>query len=486
MAAMTAIGAALVLAPGRARADPDDTPPTLQYRQPQQPHRLRAIGEEVLVLGAGFGEYVLDKSNSRDFDLKYDWPSLRSKLLFESIAFDNNRFATNFATHPIAGWFYYGVARSNRLSMGESFGYAFVASWLWETFGEWREQAAINDIVFTPVSGVPIGESLFHLGALFQRSRNTSALAWLFGPLKSLNDTVDGAEPAPADGFDDLGLPTDVWHHFHFSAGAGVTAQDHGLTQADGRVAIGSRIVALPSYGKRGEVSRWFDEGEVSTIGFEIAGSKTGVTDALFETAVMPFGYYDHHSTETTIVGMDLGFEYGVHDYDRDRRRDLDRISYIDAGLGLEHAMTAGAFRMRARFAVLGDFGGVDAYAMPEHRATLGDFGVPSVLANEAYYFAIGTTVRPQLELAYGALHAGGDVKADWFQMIRALDRDGPSSTVTATDQRFALRAFLGLALGSHVAIDPSIERRIRAGRVGTSTSSRGETTAFVTTSILF
>jgi hypothetical protein len=37
---------------------------------------------------------------------------------------------------------------------------------LWEYVGEWREQASINDLVVTPVSGVPVGESFFHLGAL--------------------------------------------------------------------------------------------------------------------------------------------------------------------------------------------------------------------------------------------------------------------------------------------------------------------------------
>lgn len=483
---MAALGAALVLVPGRARADPDDTPPTLQYRRPEPPQRLRAIAEEGVVLGLGFGEYMLDKSNSRDFDLNYDWPSLRSKLLFESVAFDNNRFGTNFATHPIAGWLYYGAARSNRLSIGESFGYAFVASWLWETLGEWREQTAVNDLVFTPVSGVPIGESLHHLGALFQRSRGAKALGWLFGPLKNLNDALDGAEPLPADGYDDLGLPNDVWHRFHLSLGAGVTTQDRGPTQADGRITLGSRIVALPSYAGPGHASRWFDQGEVTSINLSLAASKTGLTDGMFETSVMPFGYYDASDDESTIVGMELGFEYGVHDYDRDGRRTIDRISLVDSGVGFEHLVRAGRFRLRAAFSVLADFGGVDAYAMPEHRATLGDFGVPSVLANESYYFAIGTTVRPQVALAYGPVYAGGVVRADWFQAIRDLDRDGPPWTVSAFDRRLAMRAFAGVSLGSHLVLDASVERRIRDGRVGTASASRGETSGFLTTSLLF
>src|SRR6185295_4127945 len=141
-----------------------------------------------------------DKSNDRDYDLGYDWDGLRSKLLFQSIAFDNNKFPTNWVTHPIAGWLYYTVPRSNRLSVQESFAFALASSTFWEFLGEIREQASVNDMIVTPVSGLPIGESLVQLGALMQRSRRgtvTRALAWTFGGAKSLHDAIDGAIPEP-------------------------------------------------------------------------------------------------------------------------------------------------------------------------------------------------------------------------------------------------------------------------------------------------
>jgi hypothetical protein len=489
---------ASILAPRGARADDDsgEPPLDLRYTVPQSPTHFRAVLEELVVLGVGFGEYIQDKTNSRDFDLNYDWPSLRGKLLFQSLAFDNNRFPTNFATHPIGGYFYYGAARGNRLSILESFVFAVVASTIWEYVGEWREQASINDMIFTPVSGVPVGESLFHLGALFQRSQPnvaTTGLSWLFGMPKRLNDAIDDAHAAPPPSYDALGLPGDTWHRFDATVGVGVTIQDRGPTDADGRLALRSRIVALPSYGDVGRHERWFDEGEVSSLALTTTATHDHLTDFSFEATAMPFGYYEHdvdasRTGHTTIVGLETGFEYSLHDYDRDGRRGIDRVSLVDAGLGFEHTIMLGRFSMRAGFRALVDFGGADGYALPEYqRVHSSTAGLTSVLANEGYFFTVGTTAAPRIELTAGALTAGGELRVDWFDAIHGLDRvSSEVPEVSVRDRRLGMRAWVGTSLGDHVRLEASAERRERAGRIAEITSTRGEVSFFANASLLF
>lgn len=494
------VAGAVFVTSANARAEPDEPdaatpPPSLAYRAPAPPDRLRALALEGIILGLGFGEYLLDKSNSRDFDLSYDWPSLRSKILFDAIAFDDNHFATNFLTHPMAGYAYYSAARANRLTIGESFLFASVTSTLWEYVGEWREQASINDLVVTPVSGVPVGEAFFHLGALFQRSRRSVAstsASWLFGAPKNAMDALDGATPTAPPGYDDLGYPDDVWHCMRASMAMGVTAQDRGVVQSDVRVSIDSRVVELPAYGAPGRVSRWFDEGEVSAIAATLTTAAGRLTDASFRADVMPVGYYEHDvdargAGHTTIVGLETGFEYGTHDYDRDRLRPPDRVSMVDVGLGFEHTARAGAFALRSAAHVDLDFAGVGTYALGDYTAAHGTDALVSVVRDERYAFAVGPTAWPEVVLAAGPFEAGGAARLDWLRSVDALDREHTTAPRADTEERrVSMRGWLAVAPAPHVRLEASAERRQRNGRVADVTASRGETSLFGSLGVVF
>jgi hypothetical protein len=77
---------------------------------------------------------------------------------------DNDPFGMNFIMHPYMGSLNYGFARSAGLNFWESFGYAFAASYVWETFGE-IGPPSINDQIMTSYGGSIMGEALFRMAS---------------------------------------------------------------------------------------------------------------------------------------------------------------------------------------------------------------------------------------------------------------------------------------------------------------------------------
>ena len=87
---LAAVTALAVTWPGAAWADDawdDDEGPlddrAFDYTTAAKRNYARGFLEVLGVLGIGYAQYQLDKSNSIDWDLGYDWQSFRAKLLFE-------------------------------------------------------------------------------------------------------------------------------------------------------------------------------------------------------------------------------------------------------------------------------------------------------------------------------------------------------------------------------------------------------------------
>ena len=93
----------------------------------------------------------------------YDFNSPLDKLSLDAMRFDNNKFVTNMALHPVAGSAYYALARLNHLSVPVSAAFAVGYSTIWEYVLEWREKASINDLIVTPLGGVALGEGFYRL-----------------------------------------------------------------------------------------------------------------------------------------------------------------------------------------------------------------------------------------------------------------------------------------------------------------------------------
>ncbi len=481
--------AATLLGTRDAKADdepkPDPREPAFRYTMPAKRQYLRATLEEIVVLGVGYAQYTIAKqSNVRDFDNSPDWDTLKSKLLLGSgVSFDNNLYDTNWLTHPLAGFFYYGVARSNRLSIPVATAAAFVGSTLWETFGEIREDASINDLIATPLAGMATYEPLLQTGAFFQRARKTPGsltLAWIFAPFKMLHDAIDGLEPERATEVDDAGLPLDTWHRLRAGGSAGVTHQEDGVTQGDARFWGESRIVTLPFYGQPKRIRGWFDSAEVSEMRVQAGVSEGRLVDLNLSAHMLPFGYRAQDAEGDGIVGgMHVGVEYAKHNYDRDRRdnRNRDRVSFVATGVTVEGTQHAGPALVRLRLDTLGTFAGVDAYALPEYDDRYDLSRVTSVLLNQGYYHAFGATIRPRAEVEIGRFDCGFDLRGEWFRQVVVRDRGmAPIDLgVTATDRRLQSRAFVGFRPTPHIRVSLMGEANQRMGRMDDVRAARGE-----------
>jgi hypothetical protein len=480
----------------------DDEPPdpAFRYTTEARANVLRAVAEQVGLLLLGFAQYRTSQDqNARDWDLDYTWQDFRSKLLLSSVSFDNNRFDTNWLTHPAAGYLYYTSARANRLGIPASFAMSFASSTFWEYVGEFREQVSANDVISTPASGVVLGETATQLGALFHRSRPgvaSTLLGWIFTPFKSAHDAIDGLEVERPTTYDDLGFPGDVWHRFRFGLSLGVTSQERGVTQPEGRVNADSRIVTLPDYGRAGQRSRWFSAGEVSS--FAVRGALAGgeLVDLELEAAVIAAGHYHQHVEARagglvghgTVAGWELVTEYGRHSYDRDGRRPQDRIALVGSGGAFEQSVHAGPLTIRTRAHVLGGFAGVGAYAWFDQAAFGDSTRMPSVVRGEGYYHAYGVTVRPSIELEAGRLDGGADVRLDWFAAITGFDRRQfeVRDELQPLDRRARTRAWIGVRPLRHLRFAVTGERRERAGRIGDLGTSRSEVSLQAGVDVLF
>lgn len=492
------VGGAALLCAGSAHADPRDG--AFRYTTPSEPNRLRALAEEAVVLGVGYAQYTTNAQNEEDWDLDAGFETIQKKLLLEAVSFDNNRFDTNWLTHPFAGYMYYAAARENRLSIGESFAFAFISSAFWEYIGEVREHAAINDVIVTPVTGLAIGENLLQLGALMHRSKRTPlslALGWLFTPIKSSHDVLDELAPERATDTDDIGLPRDVWHRFGFGFGGAVTRQQGSHAQLDARFAVDSQLVTLPGYRDAGKGTRMFDSGEVSSIALRTAVSNSELVDFYFQAKVLPVGIYTKDvdltprglAGHSLLVGLPVVAEYGIHDYDRDRRRGEDRIALVGTGTMIEQSAFAGPLAIHARVDGLVSLAGVDSYGLEDYRAAFGDTRVNSVTSRWGYYHAIGGTVHPSVDVTLGAFDAGGSLRFDWFNAITDGDVDPiPGGTAfRSTDRRQIARAFVGVAPVRHLHFTLGAERRERDGRVGPGPRpSRSEVSVYGSMELVF
>ena len=488
--------------------------PTLDafsYTTPQEKHYFRGALEVSTILIVGNVDYLLNtgarggtvRAGDRRWDLRYDWPTFRSKLTGDYWKVDTNQFNTNYIGHPFAGTMYYSAARANRLSPIESLAYTTIGALSWEMFGELREEVSINDVIVTSSAGFAIGEPLVQLSSFFYRSKKSfrnDTLAALFSPLKAVNDWADGAEHARSENFDRLGFTRDEAHRFEVFAGAGVTRQPSG-TYLDERFGIDLGIVNLPGYDRVAHRTDFFDDGNMADIHFESTLSRGRLADAAFTTDVVPLGVYTRRASidraghvhgEGAVLGLLATFEYSVHDYDRDRKRPLDVLTVLSpAGILVEYSNQQGDVRARTRLELSGEFAGVTAYALDDYRVQhrYDDTNLQTVLKTQGYYHALGATASPSIELGWKTLELGGKATFDGWRGIEGYDEQQQtiSHEIPLSDQRVDLRTWIAARLPSTpLRLEILARRRLRMGDVGDVRVTTGETSIYAMGGLVF
>lgn len=477
-------------------------------------HYVRAGLEVGGIVILGFVDYLLNttarggitREGDQTWDLRYDWNDLRAKLIGTGYTLDSNKFNTNYISHPFAGTVYFQAARSNHLSFGEAWTYAIIGSTTWEFFGEIREKVSVNDMIVTPTAGAAIGEATLQLAGFFDRGSPNAAnkiLSAIFGPVKALNDVFDGTVPERTKHPDALGFPTEPWHRFVLYAGGGATAQSAtaGFARAtypDVRFGLELATVNLPGYARAGRHARLFDDGNVSTLSFDAGLSRGDLVHGAFATRVVPIGFYyrDAHTDRSgavagqgAIVGFRIGFEYGVHDYDRDRARPRDLISIASPiGIAAEHTFDRGGLRVRTAVDVAGGLAGVQPYALSDYLSTRSPDGLPTATKNNGYYHAYSVTASPSVAVRYGGFEWQGAFRLDTFRAITGLDEEPVDPSLAGMqDRRSTLRTSVAWQPGNGaLRLSLGAERTTRAGDVGPVHASRSESAVSGSVGLVF
>lgn len=422
-----------------------------RYRTPVQAHPIRAAVEELGLLVLGLTHYFYNSgANEIDWRYAYDWPSFRRKLDGTGYAFDTNFFETNYLAHPASGTLYYLAARGNRLTPFESFAYAVVASTLWEVVGEFREQASINDLWVTPVTGFAFGEATHQLGAFFDRScesTGNAVLGSVFAPSKALHDYFDGVAPLRDTQCDQLGLSLVGEHEFDLSLGVAAVKPIEGPDQpleAALQLRLHTRVIALPTYGVAGNGSQTFADANVSELFFETSFAG-GLTDLTFGAGVMPFGVHQRSLAPARVgsglvghefmLGLWIGLEYGVHRFEPRQTDDLDRFFALQApGASFEYRRHVGGVIWEFELRASATFAGADAFALPSYLVVGSENDVTSVARMEGYNHAAGLTVFPRARVIMQGLELGAALHATRVWGLRMADRYGYASDVSIVE----------------------------------------------------
>jgi hypothetical protein len=445
---------------------------------PPTKHRLRTAIELVGGFGISLAWYwrALD-FNSKDWDLKWDKESWRRKLTFDAVRFDTNAFATNALSHPRTYTLTYMAARSNGLSTLESFLWTLASSVAWEYLGEFREYPSINDMIMSPISAVATGETLVQLSDFFARGSdnifNNIALA-VFSPPRAIHNFLDDISPARADWVDRWGFPRDVWHRFEFGVRAGgfVSRADKSRYKVDLNVDL--QIRNIPLYGQAEPFNGWTGGGAITRLNVSVLGNAIGLSWARFFGDLSLLGRYRQNYARDEagdlrgsglFAGLATGFDYGTRL--RQNRRE-DRIGVADVLGGMvEYTRRGRGFWLRLEAVAFGNFALVDAFALERYRQDHTLEGIKTVLREQGYYYAFGTTLWPRIRAGYKAWELGVDIKADLFTSIDARDRNQERLTndVHLTDAQTSSRGWISYHVRTlPLRLSLSVERERRSG----------------------
>ena len=116
-----------------------------------------------------FNKYV-DKASYANVT----WSDIKEHITVRGEEFDHDWYWTNFVLHPYQGSLSYLAARNCNLSWWEGMLLANIGSILWEYAGE-TDWPSINDIIYTPVGAVALGEMFYRLSLEAQ----SYGLTWL-------------------------------------------------------------------------------------------------------------------------------------------------------------------------------------------------------------------------------------------------------------------------------------------------------------------
>lgn len=425
----------------------------LRLHRDPKPNHLLALGENVLFLGVGTTWYWIAKDKNI---VDWDNPSAKARFTHEVIRMDNNDFAINFTLHPWSGGAYYAAARTSGLSVGWASAYAVGATLAWEYGIEFHEKVSFNDLIFTPLPGITIGEFASRLALYVNRFPKKPTLgqrfaAALFGPLQAFADLVTGQSQRVEGGADNLGLSASTHHAFRLHAGFALqTARGKETALAD--LGLDAAFVSVPSHLRPGRFRRFLRDADFSRLWLSVVqGSDEREFDSYADMSL--FGLYRQDISLDTrggffFVGSSLGYRY---------RRSL--MKYFHDEVAVTHlpglAFEAGLlFGPRVSFALSyrlsPDFAGVHSLAYPAWQAAHPDEHGKTVTEKHGYWYGFGGTSLLEARLTLWMVQLGGRAWYGAYNSTEGLDRTQEEITADPRgyDQLLDAEGYLRVALG--------------------------------------
>ncbi len=375
---MTALGSlllALVGAPAHAESAKIAEHAEGVAPEVARPRHLRMAVELAAVFAVGNRWYWRDegKPNEVDWQLRGD-SALQAKLGgLDAWRFDGNPYDINALGHPGFGMLTHFLARENGYGVGQAFVISSLASGAWETFLELREYGSLNDMATTSTAGVPLGEAAYQI-------------------VHHLRDT-----------------------RFQLRGGMGTeNGKAFGVTSAAGDLDL------IPTRG-----SGTFRGGRHVSFVAELPVDELGVRSYEGGAKTTVAGYYTNTDTEQLVTGISAEFDYRK-DAERDDR-DWDLLTAVAVGPSIDYRVRHDSGLTIAVGADLYvDFGMLKAKGFDAWRATHPAERMRNTMEDRShpYYFGVGASMDPRLNVVYGGLFAGARISGAMFSSVDHADRD--------------------------------------------------------------
>ncbi|MCB9552123.1 MAG: DUF3943 domain-containing protein [Myxococcales bacterium] len=393
-------------------------------------HPWRAVAWQVISLGIGSAWYWANADlNKQD----WDYPGWEARLDLSAVRFDDNHFTINHVSHPFSGAAYYALARVNGMGVISSAGFSIATSSVWEFILEWRELVSLNDSIFTPGAGIPIGEAIYRLAHYVNSAPEGGgwpqkiAAATVGFPLW-IHRWFDG-RTVPSGPADELGFSAAYHHRFRLAylraAVDDAVTEKSGLDGFDLRM----RLYAIPGFGRPGETEMLFSAGDLVDVSAWATWDEDGEGAEwvmLFETVLA--GYYTQKlegppeavSGSAALAGIVVGYEQAQ----RWRPEPRDRWSMVHMP-GPDGSIWVywDGFSARLHLVMRPTFNAIDSVATSDWKLENPDLQLRSVLDRRGYYYGFGLSGRLELELAYAGASLGGMVRYAYVESFDGVDR---------------------------------------------------------------
>lgn len=485
-----------------------------QIKSNEEPdkHFWRALLETAVLLGIFQYRYKKTHTSWVAGVHKYQatWEDQKEKLFnWKNWNYDANCYDLNWQ-HALAGGVYYNFSRTNNLSVLESLLMSWASSSYWEFVVEYRSDVSINDHIFTPLGGLPLGEAWFQLGKFFaDRPDTLSQVLSFINPILKINrffdrESIRKKPPEPPPG----------WHAFNLDLGVRrLHAQGSSGHETVPYAGLETEIIHIPEYGASGIERRFISEPLFSEIRLETSGAGKSFEEADLTARAVWFGLFQQN-----IDAFNRGYAFylgggsaftmfkkkpGQTEFPctfkgrdpaqlkLDAPRDFtDKMSAVHIiGPVFDLTLFARDFTLRWVQDIYVDFAISHSFAFNAYTERFDYGGVKTPLLVNGYYYGWGTTLNSRLDLTWSDIHLQAELRYQRYGSIDGKDRFQHVMTddFHLTDSRLLIRTALDYRIpGLPVALKAAYEGIDRRGWIKDIEETAWESKLFFGLSLLY